>query len=119
MSEKKIASFEDLLGDANETKEVVLDGGNIVVIKKLVLGDIAKINSYNVSKKYGDDPYRMTIGMLVRGVVQPKLAYSQAEKLKIDVATEIANAITDYAGWGKDRGDEVRNLSEKTTEPTL
>ena len=116
----EIASIEDLLGDPSEKQatKFIKSLGKSVVIKRLTLGDLAKIAAFNKSRGWEDDTYRTTIGILQRGVVKPTIQYSQAEEIAISAAQEIVGAITDWSGIGPEAVEQIRNLSEETTEST-
>lgn len=116
----EIASIEDLLGDPSkkQSDQYIESLGKSVTIKRLTLGDLAKIASFNKSRGWEDDPYRTTIGILQRGVVKPTLQYSQAEEVGIDIAQEIVNHISNWSGLGTESVEQIRNLSEETTEST-
>jgi len=118
---KEMATLEDLLGKA-ETKvtDVYIDTlGKNVKIKKLTMGDLAAINAFNKSRGWTeDDTIRMSLGILQRGLVEPKPNYSQIESLDVDKATEIVTKISEFAGWTGEALEQARNLSEETTEST-
>ncbi len=115
-----IASVEDLLGDPSKKQatKYIESLGMSVTIKRLTLGDLAKIASFNKSRGWEDDPYRTTIGILQRGMVKPVLQYSQAEEVGIDIAQEVVNLISDWSGLSSEATEQIRNLSEETTEST-
>lgn len=119
-TETKIATLEDLLGDPSEKTTItyIEPAGASIKIKRLTLGDLAKIEAYNRSKGWEGDAYRSTIGILTRGVVEPKLSYSQAEGLDVDKATAIVTAISEFSGFNEEAMEQARNLSEPTTEST-
>ena len=116
----KILTLDDLLGsDADRTKTVYIDElGGSIVINRLTLGDLAKVNAYNRSKGWEDDDMRSTIGIIQRGVASPQLQYSQVEQLPLQKATAIVQAISDFAGWTPEVLESARNLSDQTTEST-
>lgn len=110
MSEK-YSTYEDLLGGKEEkTKTETLEDGTIIKIKELTIGDLAEINQFNEKRGWGDDPYRLTIGLVLRGLVEPKLNLSHVEKLSVPMASEIATKITELSGWNRETTDEVTNL---------
>ncbi len=115
-----IASVEDLLGDPSKKQatKYIESLGMSVTIKRLTLGDLAKIAAFNKSRGWEDDPYRTTIGILQRGMVKPTLQYSQAEEVGIDIAQEVVNLISDWSGLSSEATEQIRNLSEETTEST-
>ena len=107
----KYSSYEDLLGgEEQRTSTVTLKNGTIVKIKELKIGDLAEINQFNAKRGWADDPYRVTIGIIVRGLLEPKLNLSQAENLPVVLATEITGKITEFSGWTSEETEEVRNL---------
>lgn len=119
-STSEIASVEDLLGDPSEKQatKYIKSLEKSVTIKRLTLGDLAKIAAFNKSRGWEDDPYRTTIGILQRGMVKPTIQYNQAEEVGIDIAQEIVSLITDWSGLGEGTVEQIRNLSEETTEST-
>jgi hypothetical protein len=109
--EKKKATLEDLLGPANKTQEVFLDTLKIsVTIRNLCIGDMALINAFNKSRKWEDDPYRTSIGIIQKGMVDPPMKYEDVERLPVMVSTELVNKISELSGWAKQTQEEVRNL---------
>jgi hypothetical protein len=116
--ERKIVSLEDLLGKPEEQEKLVYvpELGGEIKIRKLTLGDLAKVNAFNKSKGWTDDDMRTTIGIIQRGVVEPALQYSQAENIPLVKATAIVNAISEFSGWNPKVLENTRNLSEETTE---
>lgn len=118
---KEMASLEDLLGKAEDkVTDVYIDTlEKHVTIKKLTMGDLAAINAFNRSRGWTeDDTIRMSLGILQRGLVDPKPNYSQIESLDVDKATEIVTKISEFAGWTGEALEQARNLSEETTEST-
>ena len=118
--EKKVLSLDELLGSAEEkTKSVyIAELGGSVVLNKLTIGDLAKVNAFNKSKGWQDDDMRSTIGIIQRGVKEPQMQYSQVESLDLKKATAIVTAIMDFAGLSEEQAETVRNLSERTMEST-
>ncbi len=118
--EGNILTLDELLGrDEDRTKTVFVEElGGSIVIRKLTLGDLAKVNAFNRSKGWEDDDMRSTIGIIQRGVANPEMQYSQVESLPIRKATAIVSAITDFAGWTPEALESARNLSDQTTEST-
>lgn len=118
---KEIATLEDLLGKAEDkVTDVFIDSlGKSVKIKKLAMGDLAAINAFNKSRGWEEgDTIRMSLGIILRGLLDPKPNYSQIEALDVDKATEIVTKISEFAGWTEEAMEQARNLSEATTEST-
>jgi len=111
-SDKARAEISDLV-DKGGTKTVELEslGKKTIIIKKILLGDMGRI-----MKKAGEDPFENLKLMIFVGLVEPKLAPTQIEKMKAGVANEIGTAIADYSGLTKEAIERARNLSQVTSE---
>lgn len=115
---KEIATLEDLLGKAEdkETTTYIERLDKSVTIRKLTMGDLAAINAFNKSRGWEDDPFRTSLGILQRGLVDPKPNYSQAESMDVGTASDIVTKISEFSGWSETALEQSRNLSEETTE---
>jgi len=115
-----IATLEDLMGDASQKETTIfLESTKAYIrIRRLTIGDVAKVNAFSRKQGQEDDPFRQSIGLIVRGLVDPQLQYSEAEGLPASVATEIVTKISEFSGFTTETMEQARSLSEATMEST-
>lgn len=102
---------EDVLAKLLTTKqeEITLSNGMTVKIKPLTLRETSAILKYAK-----DDVGKMIQGMVLHGMIEPKLSPEQVDKLPTGVALEIATKVAELSGLGREEREKIENLSERT-----
>lgn len=98
------AGLADLFGEGPDQKWIKVDNKKIL-IKRLTLGDLQAIYKYA-----GDDPFKTTVGILQRAMVQPKLNPADIQKLPPFRANNIVREITEMSGWAPAQMEAAKNL---------
>jgi hypothetical protein len=84
-----------------------------VVIRKLTANDFAKINAYAK-----DNPIQQVIGMVFRGLVEPKFNnLEQVGELPMNLTNEIAMYVASYSGLTEEEAERMRRFLGQT-EPS-
>jgi len=114
-SEKRVR-IEDLIGPGPKTKEILVRGMK-VKIRSLTVGDLAAIAEFNRKKGYGDNPFYSAMGMVLRGLIEPKANWDQVCAMDMELINTLLAEITELSGWTREAGEEIRNLSKPMIEP--
>lgn len=99
------ASLDDLLGKTQEKAVYLKTLKKTVKIRPIKAGDLA-----DVSKMSKGDNMELAIGMVSRGLVEPKIDWIQARKLDPMVLLEITGLISEYSGLTEEATEEAKNL---------
>lgn len=110
----EIATAEQLLKNADETKEVEVDGVGTVVVRKLTAGDFCTMVD---SESISDRVYMLNVE---RGLADPKLTREQIEKLPATTLLKLSQAVDSFnnsvdekaeEGSFRDESDEAVSVS--------
>ena len=104
-----MATKEELLAGADEQLKVVVNGKGFL-IKKLSVGDLAAIRKFNKGKGDPDDPILSVMGMVFKGLLDPKLQYGEVEKLDMKILTDLSEEISKLSGWTTEAAETTQNL---------
>ena len=107
MSNSNFATVADLVGQANEIKEISLKSikDKNVKIKRASIGVIS-----NVMKVAGDNVLEQFIWLTISCLVEPKLNEKQVRGLPHKVVIEIGGQIARLSGMDADSVNEIQNL---------
>lgn len=96
----EIATVEQLLKNADETKEVDVDGVGKVVVRKLTAGDFCTMVD---SESISDRVYMLNVE---RGIAEPKLTRDQIEKLPATTLLKLSQAVDSFNNSVDEKAEE-------------
>ena len=110
VSEAVTASLDDLLvGKKDEFYVLKSIKGKKIKVRDITAGDLA-----DISKVAKGDNMEVAIGIVFKGMVEPKLEYGQVRKLDSIVLLEISQKVSEHSGLTEEKVNEARNLFTPT-----